>query len=174
MPVPKSVMKINKKGIQYTSNVDQAKYTINELSRAALRDVAKFIRKEMIKEMKELPGMRRSKRPYKAVGYWVRKREADLQIGFGNTKDNVSGDTWYGIQQELGSVGKGGAKTKGGKVNFTRTVPKKGIMRNTVYKNIPKIIEIQSQYLSALNDMAKALLMAQESENANEFNEENE
>ena len=44
MSAPKSVTKINKNGVTYTSNVDAAQYYIHELSRAALRDVGKFVR----------------------------------------------------------------------------------------------------------------------------------
>lgn len=148
MPMPKSVVKIKKDGVEYTSSVDKAQYTIEELSRAALRDVAKFVRKQMINEMKKLPGLKRSRRPYRAVSYWVRKRESDLQIGFGHSKKDYSGDTWYGIQQELG----------------TEDQPKRAIMRTAVYKNIPKIIEIQSKYLSALEDEARALALIDEEE----------
>ena len=48
MPMPKSVVKIKKDGIEFTSNVDRVQYTIEELTRAALRDAAKLIRKRMI------------------------------------------------------------------------------------------------------------------------------
>ena len=149
MPMPKSVTKINKNGVTYTSSVDKAQYTIAELSRAALKDVARFLKYEIVKEMKSiLPGMKKSRRPSKAVGSWVRSKETDLQIGFGNSKKGYSGETWYGILQELGSE------------NHT----KKGIIRNKVYANIAKIVEIQSQYLSALEDEAKALALIDESE----------
>lgn len=43
MSVPKSVIKIKKGNIEYISSVDRVQYTIAELSRAALRDVGKFI-----------------------------------------------------------------------------------------------------------------------------------
>ena len=46
MSVPKSVVKVKKNGVEYTSNVDVASYYIHELSRAALRDVGKFVRAE--------------------------------------------------------------------------------------------------------------------------------
>ena len=45
MSVPKSVVKVKKGGVEYTSNVDAAQYYIFELNRAALRDVAKFVKK---------------------------------------------------------------------------------------------------------------------------------
>lgn len=149
MPMPKSVMKINRKGVQFTSNVDAAKYTIRELSRAALKDVARFLKYEIVKEMKStLPGMKKSRRPAKAIQSWVRNRETDLQIGFGNTKKGLSGETWYGILQEIGGQGH----------------TKKGIIRNIVYANIPKIVEIESKYLSALEDEARALSLIDEKE----------
>ena len=50
MPVPKSVTKINKDGVTYVSEVDKANYYIFELSRAALRDVEKFVRSEFKKK----------------------------------------------------------------------------------------------------------------------------
>ena len=140
MALPKSVSKIKRDGIEYTSNVDRAAYTLQELSRAALRDVAKLIRKRMIEKLKKLPGLRRSRRPYRAVQYWVRRRETDLLIGFGNTKKGTSGDTWYAIQQELG----------------TKDQPKRGIMRETVFENINQIQIIQGKYLSAIEDENKA------------------
>ena len=42
MPVP-SVVKFTKNGVEYTSSVDRANYYIYELTRAALKDVGKYI-----------------------------------------------------------------------------------------------------------------------------------
>jgi len=125
--MPKSVTKITKDGVEFTSSVDRAQYTITELSRAALRDSAKFIRRKMNDEVRKLPGMRRSRRPYRSNQYWVRRRETDLQVGFKHS-------TWYGVQQELGTEGQ----------------PARNILRNSVYENINEIRKIQSQYLSAI------------------------
>jgi HK97 gp10 family phage protein len=127
MPMPKSVVKIRKDGVEYISNVDQAKYSIEELTRAALRDSAKFIRKRMVQELKNLPGMKRSKRIYSSSQYWVRRRETDLQIGFKH-------DSWYGARSELGTHGS----------------PARNVLRNSVYNNIGEIRKIQAQYLSAI------------------------
>ena len=44
MSAPKSVTKINKNGVTYTSNVDACQYYLHELNRAALRDVGKFVK----------------------------------------------------------------------------------------------------------------------------------
>lgn len=134
MPLPKSVTKIKKDGVEFISNVDRVKYTLVELQRAALRDTAKLIRKRMIQKLKMLPGMKKSKRLFASTQYWIRKRETDLQIGF---KHN----TWYGVLQELGS----------------KNQPKRSILRDTTYENIREIQLIQGKYLSAIEDENKAL-----------------
>ena len=40
MPLPKSV-KFSKNGVEFLSNCDRIKYTLKELTRAALRDTGK-------------------------------------------------------------------------------------------------------------------------------------
>ena len=134
MALPRSVTKVKKGGIEYVSSVDRVSYTLTELSRAALRDVAKLIRKRMIDKLKKLPGMRRNKRIYNSTQYWVRKRETDLVIGFKH-------DTWYGVNQELG----------------TKNQPKRGILRDTVMENVNEIQIIQGKYLSAIENENIAL-----------------
>ncbi len=141
MPMPKSVTRVNKNGVKFISNVDRANYTMKELQRAALRDTAKFIRKRMIEKLKKLPGMKRNKRIYNSTQYWVRSRETDLQIGFKH-------DTWYGVQQELG----------------TSNQPKRSILKDTVHENIDEIRKIQGQYLSAIEDSNKAKGLIDEGE----------
>lgn len=137
MSLPKSIIRFSKDGITYTSSVDRTKYTITELTRAALRDVGKYISRICNSEAMKLPGLKRSRRVRgrtSAFQYWVRKREGDLQVG-------IKHDTWYGVDQELGN----------------KNQPKRQILRNSVYDNIPTIIEIESKYLSALEDEAAAL-----------------
>ena len=141
MGMPKTITKVTKDGVTFKSNVDRAQYTIYELKRAALRDVAKLIRKRMIEKLKKLPGMKRSKRIYKGVGYWNRKRESDLLVGFKT-------DAWYSARSELG----------------THNQPARGILRNTVYDNIDEIVKIQSKYLSAIEDDLKAKSLIDEDE----------
>ena len=107
MSLPKSVVKFSKNGVTYTSSVDKASYLITELTRAALRDVGRYISRTANSAAMKLPGMAKSKRvrgKTSAFQYWVRKKEGDLQVG-------IKHDTWYGVAQELGSatrVGKGG------------------------------------------------------------------
>lgn len=144
MSVPKSVVKFSRNGIKYTSSVDKAQYTITELTRAALRDVGRFVSRNCNSAAMKLPGMKKSRRvrgKSSAFQYWVRKKETDLQVG-------IKHNTWYGADQELG----------------TKNQPKRGILRNIVYDNIAKIVEIESQYLSALESEAAALAKIDEAE----------
>ncbi len=137
MSIPKSVVKFDKKGLTYTSSVDRVNYTIRELTRAALRDVGRFVSRTCNTEGMKLPGLKKSRRvrgKSSAFQYWVRKKDGDLQVG-------IKHGTWYGEQQELG----------------TKNQPKRGILHNSVYDNIAKIVEIESQYLSALESEAAAL-----------------
>lgn len=129
MPLPKSNMKINKNGIQYISNIDQASYTIKELSRAALRDVARMLKYKMRQKYNKLPGMRKQTGRFKgSFQHWLRKIEGDLQIG-------IKANTWYGVDQEMGS----------------KSQPKRSILKGTVMESIEDIVKIESQYLSAIN-----------------------
>jgi len=141
MPLPRSVTRVTRGGITYTSNVDRIKYTMVELQRAALRDTAKLIRKRIIEKLKKLPGMKRSKRIYSSSQYWVRRRETDLQIGFKH-------DTWYGVLQELG----------------TKNQPRRDVLRSSVFENIDDIKRVQGAYLSALSDENRALGLISEEE----------
>jgi len=139
MPMPKSVIKMNKKdGVTFTSNIDAVSYSLHELSRAALRDVGKFVTKEARKKIK-----RRTGRGAKNVQYWVRSKQKypDLQVGI------KPGGFYVGFQE----------------VGTTKT-PKVGAIYHSVADNIPMIIKIESQYLSALSDEAKALSLIDESE----------
>src|SRR5690606_30072104 len=120
---------------------DRVNYTIEELSRAALRDTAKLIRKRLIEKLKKLPGMRRNKRVYTSTQYWVRKRETDLQIGFKH-------DSWYGARSELGTHGQ----------------PARNILRDTTYENIDDIRLVQGKYLSAIEDENRAIGLIDEEE----------
>lgn len=147
MSVPKSVVRFKKGGVTYTSNVDFACYTIVELTRAALRDVGKFIVRTANSAAMKLPGLKKSRRvrgktsTFRYSVPWAEKGLPHLEVG-------VTHGTWYGEEQELGSS----------------KMPKHGILRNATHDNIAKIIEIESKYLSALEDEAKALSLINEGE----------
>jgi HK97 gp10 family phage protein len=146
--MPRSVTRVRRNGVEFVSNVDRAKYTIQELTRAALKDVAKLIRRRILDKARKMPGMRKGKRIPNAFQYWVRRRESDLQIG-------VKHDTWYGVEQELGTNGQ----------------PARHIIRDTVYENIDQIRIIQGKYLSAVEDENRARgLIDEEEEIGNEDN----
>ena len=147
MSVPKSVVKINKDGVQYTSSVDRTSYTIVELTRAALRDVGRFVARTANSEAMKLKGLKKSRRVRGRTSTflynvpWAKEGLPHLEVG-------VKHGTWYGEQQELG----------------TSQQPKRQILRNSVHDNIAKIIEIESKYLSALENEARALSLINEKE----------
>lgn len=147
MSVPKSVIRFKKDGVQYTSSVDRASYTILELTRAALRDTGKYIVRVANTAAMELPGLQKSRRVRgKSSTFlynvpWAKTGLPHLEVG-------VKHGTWYGEQQELG----------------TSNQPKRSILRNSAHDHIPEIIKIQSQYLSALEDEAKALSLISDEE----------
>ena len=143
MALPKSVVKLSKNGVTYTSSVDRVNYTLAELNRRAMIDVGRFVTYEVRKELRGLWAFLRSpksKRRPERYQYWVRKKEGDLILGIENIQKGAV-SAWWADQAELGTNGQ----------------PKRGILTKTVENNIPTIVEIESQYLSALSDEAAAL-----------------
>lgn len=147
MAVPKSVVRFNKNGVEYTSSVDKVTYTIVELTRAALRDVGKFLARTANSEAMKLKGLKKSRRVRGKTSTflynvpWAASGLPHLEVG-------VVHDTWYGVEQELGSSKQ----------------PKRQILRKSAQRNIATIVEIESQYLSAMEDEAKALSLIDEGE----------
>lgn len=141
MAIPKSVTKISKDGnVVYTQSVDRVNYTIRELTRAALRDVGKFVCKQF-----RISYYARFKRKSGRVGrftqYWVRHKQKNIELQVG-----IKPNAFYGGFQELGS-----SKTT-----------KHALLTHAVQDNIAQIVEIESQYLSALEDEARALSLISE------------
>lgn len=147
MAVPKSVVRFRKNGVEYTSSVDRASYTIVELTRAALRDVGKYLARTANSSASKLPGLSKSRRVRGKTSTflynvpWAKKGLPHLEVG-------VTHDTWYGVEQEMGTSGQ----------------PKREILKGSAHANIATIVEIESQYLSALSDEAKALRLINEQE----------
>lgn len=140
MALPKSVVKFKKGNVEYTSSVDRVNYTIQELTRAALRDTGKYI------AMKFRQGYygtfkRKKGRVGKFTQYWVRKKEGNLQVG-------IKPNAFYGGFQEVGS-----SKTQ-----------KLGLLTKAAQENIEEIRRIQGMYLSAIEDENKALSLISEEE----------
>ena len=140
MGIP-SPIKIRKDGVEYISSVDRAEYLLSELTRAALRDVGKFVRRRQLDKVRKLKGFRRGKRPLRAFQYWVRSRSQDLIVG-------IKHNTWYGTEQELGS----------------NNQPKLQILYKSVSENIPEIRRIEGLYLSSIEDENKAIALISENE----------
>ena len=147
MAAPKSVVRFSKNGVEYTSSVDKAQYTIVELTRAAMRDVGKFITRTANSEAMKLKGLKKSRRVRgKSSTFlynvpWADKGLPHLEVG-------VTHGTWYGTDQEMG----------------TSKQPRRQILRNTAHDNIATIVEIESKYLSAMEDEAEALRLINEKE----------
>ena len=148
MSAPKSVVIIDKNfrvrsessSVRYVSNVDFCQYSIKELTRAALRDVGKFIRirfrENYYKQFKKHTGYAgrvTTCKVYSSKNTIKPRLEIGLPVG--------ARPGFYAYFQEVGSSKQ----------------PKLGILQNTVNSNIATIIEIESQYLSALKDEAEAL-----------------
>ena len=159
MPIPKSVTRqIGDSGLKIVNNVDRCSYTINELCRAALRDVGKYVVITANKKAQKLHGGG-LKKTHRVKGtrngafqFWVRKNEKHTnsigQWGIPDLQIGIAHETWYGINQELG----------------TNKMPKKGILMASTQENIANIIKIESQYLSSLENEAAALAKISEGE----------
>lgn len=142
MSAPKSVVKVKKNGVEYTSNVDACEYYLFELSRAALRDVAKFVRAKW-KENYYAHFKKHTGDAGRAISSVVlsgaKTKYPRVEIGLKQGKI----DGFYAYFQEFG----------------TSKTPKLGILTETVESNIAQIVEIESKYLSGLESEAAALAL---------------
>jgi hypothetical protein len=141
MPLPRSVVRINRNGVKFTSSVERAEYTLEELTRAALRDIGKLVTFKARDKVRAIANhsMKRSQRVKNAFQSWNRRRETDLQVG-------IKHETWYGVDQELGLDGQ----------------PKRDILRKTVFENVNVIQEISAKYLKHIEDEMTAQRMIDE------------
>ena len=148
MAIP-SPMKFKKDGVEFTSSVDRCNYTIRELTRSALRDVGRYVVRQCTRKARRLEGLGHTRYIQKRFQFWVRKQEGDLQVGIHNVMKNKNpGETWYGMDQELGLNGQ----------------PKRSFLHDSVYDNIRTIRDIEAQYLSAIEDEQRALALIDEEE----------
>lgn len=131
MPLPPSVTRVRRNGVEFISDVDRAKYTLTELTRAALRDCGRFLIFKMRDKVRKIANnsLKRSRRVKNAFQFWNRRQETDLIVG-------IRHDTWYGVEQELGTNGQ----------------PKRDILRQTVIENIDELERIQARYLQHIED----------------------
>lgn len=139
MPAPKSVTKITKEGIEFTNNIEYCEWTIKELCRGALRDVAKYVRSEFKKSFYE-HFKKHTGNASKAVSakIWSSENTQYPRVDLG--LKGVKG--FYGFFQEVGAS----------------NTPKLGLLQHAVEDNIQMIIEIESQYLSAIESEPESLI----------------
>lgn len=132
LAIPKSITKVSKDGnVTFTSNINVFEYALDELIRGALRDVGKFVAKKYRLRFYQKQS-KQSGQVGKGTGYWVRKRELDLQVGIAK-----KGVGYWGGFFEVGSAENG--------------IPKQNNLRNVVIENLNEIRTIESKYLKYLN-----------------------
>lgn len=142
MPLPKSVVKIKKGNVEYISEVDKVKFTITELTRAALRDVGKYLcnvfRTKYYARFKRKTG-----RVGKYTQYWVRSKQPvpDLLVG-------IKPSAFYGLFQEIGG----------------KNTEKVGLLTSSASENIDTIRDIESKYLELMDDETSAVNAIDEGE----------
>lgn len=145
MPVPKSSTKVitknGKTSVTYESNVDAAEYYMFELSRAALRDVAKFVVK-LFRASYYQHFTRHTGDAGRATKYQVvsGRNTQYPRVDIGLKTGTVPG--FYAYFQEFGT---------------SSGIPKLGLLTHAVEDNVAEIVKIESQYLSALSDEAERL-----------------
>lgn len=140
MAAPKSVIKFDKDGIKYESNVDACNYYLFELTRAALRDVGRLIarkfRDSYYARFKKHTGNAGKATKYKVFSN-ANTQYPRVQIGLKPPK----GRGFYSYYQEFGS-----SKTE-----------KLGLLTHAAEDNLAEIIKIESAYLSGLSEEAARL-----------------
>ena len=141
MPTPKSVVKIDKNGVKYESFAEQDQYYIFELTRAALRDVGKFVRKMFYNEYYKI-FQKKTGKGGKAikVKVWSSKNTTSPRVSIGWKKGRSDG--FYSWFQEIGTKGQNPQR-------------RHGILQKIVQDNVSEIQRIEGAYLSAIGDESK-------------------
>lgn len=148
MPIPKSVTKLKKQNgkivVEYQDNFDQASYLIHELTRAALRDVGKFVKRtfndSLYQRFKKRSG-NSTKVTRVVVKANARTIYPRVEIGLPFATKKSKTYAYYAYYQEFGS----------------KKVPKCGLLTHAVQDNIQTIVEIESKYLKYLEQEADSL-----------------
>lgn len=134
-----SYVRITRNGVTYEDGADRASYCIEELTRAAMRDVGKLVirraRERYYQLFNKITGNAK-----RAIQYWVPKRDAEgnavrvAELYVGYKRGRVKG--FYAAFQELGTSHQGAHK----------------LLYNVVNDNLDEIRNIEAAYLSAIND----------------------
>ena len=132
--------------VTFTSQAAEVKKVMRELERAALKDVAKFLRKEVKRRVPVDEGTLK-----KNVGTWVRKKETDLQIGI-YTRDRAKRKGYkYAYHAHLIEFG-------------TKKMAAKPFLRPSVMENIDQIRLIEGKYLKEIENENRARGLIREEE----------
>jgi HK97 gp10 family phage protein len=149
MAMPKSVTKIDKNGVTFIDNVDAVMYTLEELSRAALRDTGKLLRRAVRENIPKRTGTLRAN-----VATWNKKglngEPPSLQVGVYTPQKAKEKGITPAYHARLVQFGTGERVQKSGKP--TGSMPATPYLDTATYNNIDKIRDIQAQYLSAVAD----------------------
>lgn len=167
MSAPKSTIKVkkNKEGgvdVTYEDFTDAANYYLFELTRAALRDVGKFVktvfRTKFYEKFKRRTGAAGRACNYKV--YSSKNTTAPrVEIGLKYAKSSGKSGREYGFYAFFQEFGTKKPNAHG------YIVPKYGLLQHSVEDNILEIRKIEAQYLDYLNkDVAKIEAMINEKE----------
>lgn len=148
MPTPKSVTKLKKVDgkvvVEFTEDFDKASYMMFELSRAALRDVGKYVKKvfntSFYQHFKKRSG-NASKVTRVNVMSNAKTKYPRLEIGLPYATQKSKTYAYYAYMQEFGSS----------------HVPRLGLLTHAVKDNIAEIVRIESKYLAHLEGEADRL-----------------
>lgn len=146
MPAPKSVTKLSYKNgkteVTYVSDVEAGEYYIHELTRAALRDVGKFLAKTFrgayYDHFEKHTGNAGKATKYKVI---ASKSTTSPRVQIGLKTGKAPG--FYAYFQEFG--------THDGRV------PRLGLLTHAAEDNVAEIVKIESQYLDGLSGEAARL-----------------
>lgn len=146
MSAPKSVTKLKTKNgsveVEYTSDVDATEYYIHELSRAAMRDVGKFLARTFkasyYDHFERHTGNAGKATKYKVIA-GPKTTAPRVQVGLPTGRV----DGFYAYFQEFG--------THDGRV------PALGLLTHAAQDNVAEIVKIESQYLDGLSGEAARL-----------------
>lgn len=142
MSAPKSVSKVlyknGKTSVEFTDSVETAEYELYELTRAALRDVGKFISKKFM----ELYDANFSKHTGNARKSIKAKVFSSKSTQYPRVDIGIKGGKgFYSMYEEFGSS----------------TVKRYGLLTKAVEGNVSTIVEIESQYLQHLTEESERL-----------------
>lgn len=132
--------------VTYQSKGKEVKYLMTELERAAFKEVAKFMRKEIKAGVPVDQGTLK-----KNVGTWVKKKDASLQIGVYTRERAKRKGYRYAFHAHLIEFG-------------TKKMHARPFLRSTVMANIDQIRLIQGKYLKAIEDENRAKGLIKEEE----------